>query len=124
MSARSSLGEQSTLYDDEQVDPTYQLLPCRPGSFFRLTHKKNLSIMASVTPNGSAALPVPTSVPAVTNGDVEMAAPSANGDDEEDPNKIPDNAVETLYIHNLNESVRIPGQHSHPLRLPAGTSSR
>lgn len=56
-----------------------------------------------------ATLPTPTAPPA-TNGDVEMTAPSANGDEEEDPNKIPDDAVETLYIHNLNESVRIPGR--------------
>jgi hypothetical protein len=63
--------------------------------------------MASVTPTGLATLAQP---PTTSNGDVEMAAPGANGDDEEDPNKIPDDAVETLYIHNLNESVRIPGE--------------
>ncbi|KAG7530297.1 hypothetical protein FFLO_05130 [Filobasidium floriforme] len=63
--------------------------------------------MASVTP--TSALPPSTAPPSATNGDVEMTAPSANGDDEEeDPNKVPDDAVETLYIHNLNESVRIP----------------
>jgi U2 small nuclear ribonucleoprotein B'' len=63
--------------------------------------------MASVTP--TPALPPLAALPSATNGDVEMTAPSANGDDEEeDPNKVPDDAVETLYIHNLNESVRIP----------------
>lgn len=33
---------------------------------------------------------------------------------EEDPNRIPDNACETLYIQNLNEKVLLPGKsHSH-----------
>jgi len=63
--------------------------------------------MASVFPG---AVPVPAS-PAVASGeDVEMKSPNANGDDAEDPNKLPDNAIETLYVHNLNESVRIEGE--------------
>ena len=58
------------------------------------------------------------------NGDVEMKT-ETNGDGEakpdddegdkpevevEDPNKLPDDACETLYIQNLNEKVRLPGQ--------------
>lgn len=34
---------------------------------------------------------------------------------EEDPNRIPDNACETLYIQNLNEKVRLPGELCCPV---------
>ena len=38
----------------------------------------------------------------------------------EDPNRIPDNACETLYIQNINEKVRIPGTYSiFPLLFPS-----
>ncbi|OXG26240.1 RNA binding protein [Cryptococcus neoformans Bt15] len=46
------------------------------------------------------------------NGDVEVkteeGAKQAQEEGDEDPNKIPDNACETLYLQNLNEKVRIP----------------
>lgn len=44
----------------------------------------------------------------VANADVK--AKDDSEEKEEDPNKIPDNACETLYIQNLNEKVRIPGE--------------
>jgi hypothetical protein len=63
----------------------------------------------------SAVLTTPTSVipPAATNGDVEMAAPATEttAEEPEDPNRIPDEALETLYLQNLNESVRIESQY-------------
>jgi hypothetical protein len=62
----------------------------------------------------SAVLTTPTSVvtPAAANGDVEMAAPAneTTTEEPEDPNRIPDEALETLYLQNLNESVRIESQ--------------
>lgn len=65
--------------------------------------------MASVLPGA-----VPVLAPSATTSgeDVEMKSPNTNGDDAEDPNKLPDNAIETLYVHNLNESVRIEGESS------------
>jgi hypothetical protein len=60
--------------------------------------------MASVQPPAIAS-------PAIfKNEDVEMTSPDANGEEAEDPNKLPDNAIETLYVHNLNESVRMEGR--------------
>lgn len=32
-------------------------------------------------------------------------------EDEYDPNRIPDDACETLYLHNLNEKVRVPSEY-------------
>lgn len=47
------------------------------------------------------------------NGDGEVkteeGAKQADEEEEEDPNRVPDNACETLYLQNLNEKVRIPG---------------
>lgn len=47
------------------------------------------------------------------NGDAEIkteeGAKQAQEEGDEDPNKIPDNACETLYLQNLNEKVRISG---------------
>lgn len=52
-------------------------------------------------------VPEPSTLPPPpTNGDVEMT--SSNSEEAEDPNKIPADAIETLYLQNLNESVRIP----------------
>lgn len=49
-----------------------------------------------------------------TNGDaVKTEETKANGDEdeaEEDPDAIPRNACETLYIQNLNEKVQLPGE--------------
>lgn len=46
----------------------------------------------------------------VPDGDVN----GGGGEEEkEDPNRIPDDACETLYIQNLNEKVRIPGESHH-----------
>lgn len=56
--------------------------------------------------------PLAEQIPA-ENGDAEVkaeeGAKQAQEEGEEDPNKIPDNACETLYLQNLNEKVRIPG---------------
>ena len=56
---------------------------------------------------------------AAANGDVKTEetadgdTPNGTGEEdkeEEDPNKIPDDACETLYLQNLNEKVRLPGE--------------
>jgi hypothetical protein len=44
-------------------------------------------------------------------GDVDMKVPEIV-EDVVDPNKLPDDACETLYIQNLNEKVRISGECS------------
>lgn len=61
----------------------------------------------------------PAATATTTNGEAsdELKAENAGGADgaegeeeeKEDPNRIPDDACETLYIQNLNEKVRIPG---------------
>jgi hypothetical protein len=77
--------------------------------------------MASMIPGVAPAL----ASPAVASGeDIEMKSPNANGDDAEDPNKLPDNAIETLYVHNLNESVRMEGETSWLLTLDVRLQTR
>lgn len=66
--------------------------------------------------------PPPATAPEQTQSPLAQQTPAKNGDgevktedgakqaeEEEDPNRIPDNACETLYLQNLNEKVRIPG---------------
>jgi hypothetical protein len=61
---------------------------------------------------------------------VNGADPNANGEattskkDDDDEDKIPDDATETLYIQNLNEKVKMPGgslrhfwRHSYGVQL-------
>lgn len=75
-------------------------------------------MMAEVQAPPPAMAPEQTSSPPAEqtlaeNGDAEVkteeGAKQAQEEGDEDPNKIPDNACETLYLQNLNEKVRIPG---------------
>lgn len=54
-----------------------------------------------------------SSAPAAANGSTSAANGDADDDDEQlDANGLPKNASETLYLHNLNEKVRIPGVYT------------
>ena len=45
----------------------------------------------------------------VDEAEVESSKPVESKPEIVDPNKLPDDACETLYVQNLNEKVRIPG---------------
>ncbi|KAL1408034.1 hypothetical protein Q8F55_004831 [Vanrija albida] len=71
--------------------------------------------MAEVAPPSagpSRAADAPAPAPPAENGTNGVHAPAdANDDDDDDelgPDGLPKNASETLYLHNLNEKVRIP----------------
>lgn len=76
---------------------------------------KQTFAMAELQAPPPATAPEQTQSPAeqtpAENGDGEVKTEEGakQAEEEEDPNRIPDNACETLYLHNLNEKVRIPG---------------
>ena len=72
-----------------------------------------------------AGIPVQTSAPPA-DGDVDMTdgavptPPATNGDatqpeEKIDPNALPEDATETLYLNNLNEKVRLPSLSLFPI---------
>lgn len=71
--------------------------------------------MAEPAPSAgpSRVADAPTAPVPAENG-LNGAAHAADDDDDEDqlgPDGLPKNASETLYLHNLNEKVRIPGAY-------------
>ena len=70
---------------------------------------------AAITTNGDETI-IDGPADGDVDGDVDMTAPPKQEEKEEekveDPNKLPDDACETLYLQNLNEKVRISGEPS------------
>lgn len=79
----------------QTVDPSHPSIP---------TPTAGPSKLAATVQDEDAEMKTESGV--VANADVK--AKDDSEEKEEDPNKIPDNACETLYIQNLNEKVRIP----------------
>jgi RNA recognition motif-containing protein len=93
----------------QTVDPSHPSIPTPTAGPSKLAATVQDEDAEMKTESGAAA-----------NADVKAKDDSEEKD--EDPNKIPDNACETLYIQNLNEKVRIPGECVR--RLSPSVSSR
>lgn len=62
----------------------------------------------SAIENGQPVLDASAPSPAIQPQATSPNGATATEDVVEDPNKLPEDAIETLYVQNLNEAVRIP----------------
>lgn len=76
-------------------------------------------IMAESSASAATSAPAPTVAPTSTDETapaseaVDGEKPEGDAEEEEkkvDPNALPEDACVTLYLQNLNEKVRLPGQ--------------
>ena len=86
----------------EVADSTADGLISQPGPS-RIAHVSDEKEEIAAEEEGTVVQPTSTT---------ETEPKEEEGGEEIDPNKIPDEACETLYIQNLNEKVRLPGESS------------